>query len=65
MSVDVPLRIVYDEYKSSFQQLLDKDNSVTIHQRNISIWSFLVKKQIIRRNYEKDFWFQSISLQLL
>ena len=55
MSVDVPLRIVYDEYKSSFQQLLDKDNSVTIHQRNISISSFLVKKQIIRRNYEKDF----------
>ena len=49
MSVDVSLRIVYDEYKSSFQQLLDKDNPVTIHQR------FLVKKQIIRRNYEKDF----------
>ena len=29
------LRIVYDDYVSSFTQLLLKDNSVTIHVRNI------------------------------
>ena len=29
------LRVVYDECKSSFQQLLDMDNSVTIHKRNL------------------------------
>ena len=29
------LRIVYDEYSSSFEDLLTKDKSVTIHQRNL------------------------------
>jgi len=29
------LRIVFDDNESSFQELLDKDNSVTVHARNI------------------------------
>ena len=29
------LRIVYDDYSSSFEDLLNKDKSVTIHQRNL------------------------------
>ena len=30
-----PLRISYDDFMSSFAQLLEKDNSVTIHESNI------------------------------
>ena len=29
------LRTVYDDYSSSFEDLLNKDKSVTIHQRNL------------------------------
>ena len=29
------LRIVYDGYSSSFEDFLNKDKSVTIHQRNL------------------------------
>ena len=29
------LRLVYDDYESSFDDLLIKDNSVSIHHRNI------------------------------
>ena len=29
------LRIVYNDYSSSFEDLLNKDKSVTIHQRNL------------------------------
>ena len=31
------LRIVYQDYASSFTELLDKDNSATIHNRNIKL----------------------------
>ena len=29
------LRIVYSDYNSSFNELIDKDGSFTIHQRNV------------------------------
>ena len=29
------LRIVHDDYSSPFEDLLNKDKSVTIHQRNL------------------------------
>ena len=32
------LRIVYDDYSSSFEDLLNKDKSVTIDQRNLNNW---------------------------
>ena len=31
------LRIVYQDYASSFTELLEKDNSITIHNRNIQL----------------------------
>ena len=31
------LRIVYNDYESSFQELLELDNSVSIHHRNIRL----------------------------
>ena len=34
------LRIKYNDKSSSFQNLLEKDNSVTIHHRNIKILAF-------------------------
>ena len=32
---ETSLRIVFNDYRSTFRELLDKDNSVTIHERNI------------------------------
>ena len=29
------LRLIYNDFTTSFEQLLDKDNSFTIHQQNI------------------------------
>ena len=31
------LRLVYDDYTSSFKELLNKDESVTVHHRNIQL----------------------------
>jgi hypothetical protein len=31
------LRIAYEDYESSFEELLIKDDSVTIHQRNLRV----------------------------
>ena len=31
------LRIVYNDYESSFQELLELDNSVSVHHRNIRL----------------------------
>ena len=33
------LRVTYQDYQSTFLQLLQKDNSVTIHQRNLQVGS--------------------------
>ena len=32
---EVALRIVYDDYSSTFEDLLNRDKSVTIHKRNL------------------------------
>ena len=43
------LRLVYEDYKSSFEELLHKDKSVTIHHRNIkylALEMFKVSKDI-------------------
>ena len=31
------LRLVYNDKSSSFRELLERDNSVTIHERNIQV----------------------------
>ena len=37
-------RVVCNDLKSSFHQLLEKDNSVTIHQRNLKVLAIEVYK---------------------
>ena len=32
---ETAFRLVYNDFKSLFQQLLEKDNSITIHQHNL------------------------------
>ena len=32
------LRIIYQDYNSSFKELFRKDSSLTIHQRNLNYW---------------------------
>ena len=39
-----PLRIVYNDYKSNFKELLERDHSFTIHERNIQYLSIEVYK---------------------
>ena len=44
------LRIVYQDYTSSFTELLEKDNSTTIHNRNIQLLAtelYMVKYTVI------------------
>ena len=35
--LEMSLRIVYNDYESSFQELLELDNSVSVHHRNIRL----------------------------
>ena len=43
------LRIVYLDYTSSFEELLEKDKAVTIHQRNIQLLAIELFKVINRQ----------------
>ena len=38
------LRIVYRDYKSSFKELLQKDKSITIHQKNLQYLAIEIYK---------------------
>ena len=40
------LRIVYSDYKSTFQELLDKDASFSVHHRNIQTLAIEIYKHI-------------------
>ena len=41
---EMALRIVYNDYKSTFENLLELDNSVSIHHRNIRLLSIELYK---------------------
>ena len=38
------LRLTYNDFNSTFQELLDKDKSVSIHQRNLLVFAILLYK---------------------
>ena len=40
------LRIVYSDYKPTFQELLDKDASISVHHRNIQTLAIEIYKNI-------------------
>ena len=44
------LRIAYNDYESNFNQLLEKDNSVTIHHRNIQALATEIYKTLNNLN---------------
>ena len=47
------LRIVYSDYTSTFEELLEKDNSFTIHQRNIQ--SLAIEMYKTKHGYNPNF----------
>ena len=52
------LKIVYSDYKSTFQELLDKDTSFSVHYRNIQSLAIERYKHIIAlspTNYRESF----------
>ena len=46
------LRIVYNDYNSTFEELLMKDNSVSIHHRNLQVCATLLYKIINNKSPE-------------
>ena len=61
------LRIVYNDYESSFQELLELDNSVSIHHRNIRLLSiklFKVKNDLSNQIISELFDLQNIEHNL-
>ena len=44
------LRISYNDYESNFNQLLENDNSVTIHHRNIQALATEIYKTLTNLN---------------
>ena len=65
--IDVPvnklheraLRIVYQDHASSFTELLEKDNSTTIHNRNIQLSATELFKFIKAGYFESNFSWES------
>ena len=46
------LRIVYNDYTSTFEELLMKDNSLSIHHRNLQVFATLLYKIINNQSPE-------------
>ena len=52
---EITLRIVYNDYVASFQDLLNEDNSLTIHQQEpFFVWNWRPKIVIVTKL--PDFW---------
>ena len=49
------LRLVYDDYSSSFQMLLERDSSFTIHHQNIQSMLIEIYKSLNKASAEKFF----------
>ena len=57
------LRIVYNDYSSTFEDLLNKDNTVTIHERNIQ--KLAVELYKIVNNLAPKIMHEVISLKVM
>ena len=55
------LRIVYNDYKSIFENLLELDNSVSIHHRNILLLSIELYK--VKHNFSNQIMSELFNLR--
>ena len=61
------LRLIYKDYLSSFQELLDKDSSLTIHERNLhklAMEIYRVKNKLCPILLNKFFEFKDLTYHL-
>ena len=62
------MRAVYRDYKATFCELLSKDKSVTIHQRNLKLLAteiFKTKNELNPKIMEELFTFKNVDYNLL
>ena len=61
------LRVVYRDYNATFSELLSKDKSVTIHQRNLQLLAteiFKTKNELNPKIMEEIFTFKNVDYDL-
>ena len=61
------LRVVYRDYNATFSELLSKDKSVTIHQRNLQLLAteiFKTKNELNPKIMEEIFTFKNVDYNL-
>ena len=61
------LRVVYKDYNATFSELLSKDKSETIYQRNVQLLAteiFKTKNELNPKIMEKIFTFKSMDYNL-
>ena len=61
------LRVVYRDYNAIFSELLSKDKSVTIHQRNLQLLAteiFKTKNELNPKIMEEIFTFKNVDCDL-
>ena len=61
------LRVVYRDYNATFSELLSKDKSVTIHQRNLQLLAteiFKTKNELNGKIMEEIFTFKNVDYDL-
>ena len=62
------MRAVYRDYNATFCELLSKDKSVTIHQRNLKLLAteiFKTKNELNPKIMEELFTFKNVDYNLL
>ena len=62
------MRAVYRDYNATFCELLSKDKSVTIHQRNLKLLAteiFKTKNELNPKIMEELFTFKNVDYSLL
>ena len=61
------LRVVYRDYNATFSELLSKDKSVTIHQRNLQLLAteiFKTKNELNPKIMKEIFTFKNVNYDL-